>query len=208
MITYILYNELVKNANVSKFGESKVLLTEDPTLDRFTYSIKNVHANSVILAEAHDDTKLIIGKYVSIAMGCKFMLGGNHNYSNITTFLPFNIGELTDEERKLHLLTNGDTIIGHDVWIGDGVTVMSGINIGTGSIIAANSTVTKDVPPYSIVGGNPTKLIRKRFDSETIEFLLESEWWNIDKNILIQNSDILFNTNIEKFKDFIISLKK
>ena len=115
--------------------------------------------------------------------------------------------KLSNEQMHSYLLSNGDIIIEHDVWLGINVTVMSGIKIGTGAIVAANSVVTKDVPPYAIVGGNPAKHIRNRFDDKTIEFLLKSEWWNIDRKILEANSGIVFNSDIEKFKEFIKSLK-
>ena len=203
MMIYTLYGEFLRNANPETYSKSSVLEIEDVSLVRFTYGGKDSNNNSVIQTESHTTSKLKIGKYASIAMECTFMLGGNHNYSNITTFLPFDIADLSDEGRNLHLLTNGDIIIGHDVWIGNNATIMSGITIGTGSVIAANSTITKDVPPYTIVGGNPAKIIRKRFDDETISFLLESKWWNIDRKILEENSKALFNTDIQKFKKFI-----
>ena len=78
-----------------------------------------------------------------------------------------------------HLATGGDVIIGNDVWIGQGVTILSGVTIGDGAVLATNSTVVKDVAPYEIVGGNPAKSIRKRFDDEIIALLLELRWWEL-----------------------------
>ncbi len=125
--------------------------------------------------------KLIIGKFCMLASGVTFIMNGaNHKIDGITTY-PFSIfrngwesvtPEITDLPYK------GDTIIGNDVWIGANSTIMPGITIGDGAIIATNSTITKDVAPYTIVGGNPAKLIRKRFSDKMIAELLEMQWWN------------------------------
>jgi len=85
----------------------------------------------------------------------------------------------------------GDTVIGNDVWIGQYVTIMPGIKIGDGAIIAANSTVVKNVEPYTIYGGNPAKLIKKRFSDEKIEFLLKIQWWNWDEEKIFNNLEKL-----------------
>lgn len=125
--------------------------------------------------------KLIIGKFCALAKGVKFIMNGaNHKMDGITTY-PFNIfghgwEKVTPDIEDLPL--KGDTIIGNDVWIGQNVTVMPGVNIGSGAIVAANSTVVKDIEPYSIYGGNPAVLIKKRFRDEHIQFLLELQWWN------------------------------
>lgn len=122
--------------------------------------------------------KLIIGKFCQIATGVRFIMdGANHSLQGFSTF-PFSIfgGEWAD----VPLLPNykGDTIIGNDVWIGNSVTIMPGIKIADGAILATNAVITKNVAPYSIVGGNPAKLIRKRFDDRTIERLLQLQWWH------------------------------
>ena len=78
----------------------------------------------------------------------------------------------------MDVVSKGDTVIGHDVWIGNSVTIMQGVQIGHGAIIGTNALVTKDVAPYTIVGGNPAKIIRKRFDDETTDFLLNLAWWD------------------------------
>ena len=125
--------------------------------------------------------KLIIGKFCMIASGVTFIMNGaNHKIDGISTY-PFSIfrngwESVTPEISDLPY--KGDTIIGNDVWIGANTTIMPGINIGDGAIIATNSTVTKDVAPYTIVGGNPAKLIRKRFSDKMINELLEMQWWN------------------------------
>ncbi len=152
--------------------------------------------------------KLIIGKFCSIAKGVKFFMNDcNHNYDCISTF-PFSIinGFSGDSYRQSHQVYKGDTIVGNDVWIGENATIMPGVKIGNGAIIATNSHVVKDVPAYCIVGGNPAKVIRKRFDDEMIASLEKWQWWNlpvdeIDKIVvpIITNPDIEFaKSEIEK----------
>ena len=125
--------------------------------------------------------KLKIGKFCAIASDVQFIMNGaNHKMSGISTF-PFNI--LGGDWKKVtptadQLPFKGDTVIGNDVWIGYKSTIMPGVNIGDGAIIAAHSVVTKDVEPYSIVGGNPAKIIRKRFSDSDIERLQQIAWWN------------------------------
>ena len=129
--------------------------------------------------------KLIIGKFCMIASDVTFIMNGaNHLTQSISSY-PFAIfGHDWQNAMKDKTYPNkGNTIVGNDVWIGYNVTILPGITIGDGAIIAANTTVTKDVPPYSIAGGNPSKVIKKRFSDEKIETLLELKWWdwNIEK---------------------------
>ncbi|ALP34924.1 chloramphenicol acetyltransferase [Paenibacillus sp. IHB B 3084] len=126
--------------------------------------------------------KLKIGKFCAIATQTKFIMNGaNHNTNAFTTF-PFGAfgGEWAVGLPNLSGGFKGDTVVGNDVWIGYNATIMPGVHIGDGAIIASNAVVTKDVLPYSIVGGNPAQLIRYRFDEETIELLKTLEWWNWD----------------------------
>lgn len=118
--------------------------------------------------------KLVIGDYVQIASGVKIMMGGNncHNTKFISTY-PF----LQKDALQRSFEGRGHTIIGHDVWLGMRSMVMPGVKIGNGAIIASNSVVTKDVPAYSLMGGNPAKLIRFRFSDEEITILQEIKWW-------------------------------
>ena len=126
--------------------------------------------------------QLIIGKFCSIATGVTFIMnGGNHLTESVSSF-PFAIfGE--DWSHAMDgksYPSKGNTEIGNDVWIGYNATIMPGVSIGDGAVIAANSTVVKDVAPYAIVGGNPAKEIKKRFSDEKIAELLELQWWNWD----------------------------
>jgi virginiamycin A acetyltransferase len=148
--------------------------------------------------------KLIIGKFCAIAEGITFIMNGaNHRMDGITTY-PFNIfgggwEKVTPTLEQLPF--KGDTVIGNDVWIGQNVTIMPGVKIGDGAIIATNSTITKDVEPYAIVGGNPAKLIKKRFSDEKIRLLLEIKWWNWEAKKIFDNIESLVSGNeIETIK--------
>jgi len=161
--------------------------------------------NPTIHTEEHhlEEYKVIVGSFVSIASGCKFILSGNHDWKRITTFLnPW------DSEDYKSLLSNGDIVIGSDVWIGMDCTIMSGITIGHGVVIAAGSVISKDVPPYSIVGGVPSKIIKKRFDDNIIEELLDSKWWQLPDDFLNSHKDLLFSRNIEGFLSIIKNINK
>lgn len=142
--------------------------------------------------------KLIIGKFCAIGKGVEFIMNGaNHRMNGITTY-PFNImggGWESCTPRIDDLPLKGDTVIGNDVWIGQNVTFLPGVHVGDGAIIGANSVVAKDVLPYHIVGGNPAKTIRKRFDDETIEFLLKLRWWDWPAEKITKNLNVLCGGN-------------
>lgn len=123
--------------------------------------------------------KLIIGKFVQIAHGVQFITSSaNHQMDGFSTY-PFAVfGEPWSSSYKAKWPNKGDTIVGNDVWIGHEALIMPAVSIGDGAIIASRSVVTKDVPPYTIVAGNSEKIIRKRFDEETITKLLEIKWWD------------------------------
>lgn len=150
--------------------------------------------------------KLIIGKFCAIAKGIEFVMNGaNHRMSSVTTY-PFNImggGWEKTTPTLEELPFKGDTIVGNDVWIGQNVTVMPGVHIGDGAIIAANSVVTKDVPPYHIAGGNPCKILRKRFEDELIEYLLRLQWWNWPPEKILENLDALCSADLDRIKKVI-----
>jgi virginiamycin A acetyltransferase len=144
--------------------------------------------------------KLIIGKFCMIASDVKFIMNGANHLTNSLTAYPFAIfgnGWENAMEGKSYP-QKGDINIGNDVWIGHNATIMAGVNIGDGAIIATNSTVTKDVEPYTIVGGNPAKEIRKRFSEDVISKLLELKWWNWDIEKITNNIQNLTDNKIEK----------
>ena len=134
-----------------------------------------------------------------IASGVSFIMNGANHLTDSISSYPFAIfGH--DWENAMDgktYPTKGDTIIGNDVWIGHNVTIMPGIQIGDGVIVATNSTVTKNVEPYSIMGGNPAKLIKKRFSEQQIKWLLDTQWWNWDIEKITKNVQNLTGKNIE-----------
>lgn len=146
--------------------------------------------------------KLIIGKFCAIARGIKFVMNGaNHRLNSATTY-PFSIaGGGSDWEKASPKLTDlplrGDTVVGNDVWIGQDVTVLPGVHIGDGAIIAAGSMVTKNVPAYTIAGGNPCRVIRQRFDDEMIDYLLKIKWWDWPTEKIFRHMELLCSTDVE-----------
>jgi virginiamycin A acetyltransferase len=147
---------------------------------------------------------LIIGKFCALARGVKFIMNGaNHKIAGFSTY-PFAIfgnGWESIDPTPEELPYKGDTIIGNDVWIGYEVVIMPGINIGDGAIIAAKSVVTSNVLPYTIVGGNPAKLIRQRFEDSIIQALLEIAWWNWDIAKITRNLEKIVGADIEALKN-------
>ena len=139
----------------------------------------------------NDSEKLIIGSFCSIANGVKFLLGGNHDLQNYSTY-PFNAVFLQKEEA----VSKGTIIIDDEVWIGTDAIILSGVHLPQGCVVAAGSVVAKSFKPYSIVGGNPAKLIRYRFDEQTIEELLKIKPGNFDKKFIIDNMDLFYNKNL------------
>ena len=138
--------------------------------------------NNVLYHYPIHQEKLIIGKFCSIACGTKFLFNcANHTLKSLSTYtfpLFYEEWELEKSNITTAWDNKGDIVIGNDVWIGYEAVIMAGVHIGDGAIIAARAVVTKDVPPYTIVGGTPAKEIRKRFDAEVIEQLLILKWWD------------------------------
>ena len=170
----------------------------------FTYyaDFENVH-NFRKNVKYHFDfigDKLVIGKFCMIASGVTFIMNGANHLTDAISTYPFAIfGQ--EWESAMHgksYPTKGDTVIGNDVWIGYNATIMAGVKVGDGAIIAANATVTKDVAPYSIVGGNPAKEIKKRFSEEQIKDLLDIRWWDWDLEKIAKNVQMLTSRDINK----------
>lgn len=148
--------------------------------------------------------KLIIGKFCQIASGTQFIMGAaNHRLCSATAY-PFNVmSEAWAEIAPVHLSQlphKGDTVIGNDVWFGRNCVVMPGVKIGDGAIVAAHSVVTKDVEPYSVVGGNPARFIKKRFDDELTELLLRFKWWDLPPDELAEVMPLLCDADLEKVR--------
>ena len=143
--------------------------------------------------------KLIIGKFCAIARNVQFIMNGaNHSLKGFSTY-PFYIFKNGWESAKPEPSNQSDiedTIVGNDVWIGYNATIMPGVRIGHGAIIGSKAVVTKDVSPYSIVGGNPAKLIRKRFDEGTIKSLLSVAWWDWPIEKITKTLPEIINDNL------------
>ena len=146
--------------------------------------------------------KLIIGKFCMIASGAKFIMNGGNHLSQSLSSYPFAIFGL-DWQHAMDGKTypnKGDIVIGNDVWIGHNATIMAGVTIGDGAIIATNATVIKDVAPYSIVGGNPAVQIKKRFSQPVIDKLLQLKWWDWDIRKITANVQYLTGGDITELK--------
>lgn len=147
---------------------------------------------------------LIIGKFVQIAHGVRFITNSaNHKKDGFSTY-PFMNFMMTPETKSEDIVkmfeesTNkGDTTVGHDVWIGMDATIMPGVTIGNGAVIGAKSVVTKDVAPYTIVGGNPAQFIKKRFDDQSIQKLQTIAWWDWPIEKIEANIDIITGNDLE-----------
>jgi virginiamycin A acetyltransferase len=148
--------------------------------------------------------RLIIGKFCALARGIKFIMNGaNHKLDGFSTY-PFQIfgngwEKVTPQIGELPY--KGDTVIGNDVWIGYETVVMPGVQVGNGAIIAAKSVVVSDILPYTIVGGNPAKLIRQRFDDNVIQALIEVAWWNWEIEKITRNLEKIVASDIEGLRN-------
>ena len=170
----------------------------------FVNDPRDFEKNNVLYHYPINHDKLIIGKFCSIACGAKFLFNGaNHTLKSLSTY-PFPIfyeewshGIWADKSWD----NKGDIKIGNDVWIGYDAIIMAGVTIGDGAIIATRAVVTKDVPPYTIVGGVPAKIIRKRFSDEVIEELLKQKWWDLPNEEILKRIKYIQTGDIEGVKN-------
>jgi acetyltransferase-like isoleucine patch superfamily enzyme len=158
---------------------------------RFTYGF-----DCLRIHQRDEGASLKIGAFCSLASDINIFLGANHRTDWITTY-PFGHiyqDRLGGSDILGHPSTKGDVIIGNDVWIGMGSTIMSGLHIGDGAVVAAYSCVIKNVPPYHIVGGNPAKSIKQRFEDDIIDILLRLRWWDLPTEDIKNITKILSST--------------
>ncbi|MBS6643831.1 MAG: CatB-related O-acetyltransferase [Clostridiaceae bacterium] len=181
---------------------------KDPSIAVGEYTMYNDFVNDPTLFEKNNvlyhypinKDKLIIGKYCSIACGAKFLFtSANHTMKSLSTY-PFPLfweeWELGPEHVTKAWDNKGDIVIGNDVWIGYEAVIMSGVRIGDGAVIGTRAVVTKDVQPYTIVGGVPAKPIKKRYDDETIRKLLLLKWWDWPREKVRENLPLLMSGRI------------
>jgi acetyltransferase-like isoleucine patch superfamily enzyme len=154
-----------------------------------------------VVYDAGEGSRLTIGKYCSVANGTIIMLGGEHRWDWVTTY-PFPV--LWPEAAHVtgHPATKGDVVIGNDVWIGIGVTILSGVTIGDGAVIGAGSLVSKDVPAYTIAGGNPCRVVRERFTVKQQEALLAMRWWDWPDEVVAEALPKLLSGDVEGLATF------
>ena len=177
------------------------MVIKNPAIIVGDYTIYNDFVNDPVLFEKNNvlyhypinKDRLIIGKFCSIACGAKFLFNSaNHtlnSLSNYTFPIFFEEWNLDKGDVTSAWDNKGDIVIGNDVWIGSRATILEGVNIGDGVVVAAGAVVTKDVPPYAIVGGVPARIIRYRFDEETIQNLLKMKWWEKDQEWIQNHAD-------------------
>ncbi|QRN02604.1 type B chloramphenicol O-acetyltransferase [Legionella sp. MW5194] len=177
---------------------------------RYSYYSGYYHGHSFddcaryLMPDEDNVDKLIIGSFCSIGTGVSFMMAGNqgHRMDWISTFPFFYTEESVFAEAVDGYRPAGDTVVGHDVWIGAEAMIMPGIQIGHGAIIGSRAVVTRHVEPYSIVAGNPARLIRKRFDEHDIQRLLEMAWWDWPTHRLSEAMKCLCASDIEALHAF------
>ena len=165
------------------------------TYDDFVRDPRDFQKNNVLYHYAVNREKLVIGKFCSIACGAKFLFNSaNHALGSLSTY-PFPIffeeWDLTVENIPRAWDNKGNIVVGNDVWIGYEAVVLAGVTIGDGAVIGARAVVTHDVPPYAIMGGVPAKLIRKRFDDDTIQSLLSLRWWDWPEERIAANLEAI-----------------
>ncbi len=147
--------------------------------------------------------KLIIGKFCAIATGAKFIMSSaNHKMDGFSSFPFFIFRQGWEKDFDMASLPyKGDTVVGNDVWIGYDATIMPGVTIGNGAIIGAKAVVTKDVPPYAVVGGNPAKILKTRFDEKMVAELQTIAWWDWTREKISRNIPAIIGNDLDKLKN-------
>ncbi len=203
----------MKNKIYPRPKDTQIVYLKDvikgPNIEAGDYTIYNdfvndprdFEKNNVLYHYPINGDKLKIGKFCSIACGVKFMFtSGNHSMkslSNYTFPIFFDEWDLNVKNICDAWDNKGDIIIGNDVWIGYEAVIMSGVTIGDGAIIGTRAVVTKDVPPYTIVGGIPAKPIRRKFDDETVKKLQKIRWWDRDEKWIKDNISAIQSGNLD-----------
>ena len=171
----------------------------------FVNDPKEFQKNNVLYHYPLNQDKLVVGKFCSIACGAKFLFNSaNHSLTSLATYtFPLFFEEWGLEKQRVRDAwdNKGDIVIGNDVWIGYEAIILSGVTVGDGAIIGSRAVVTKDVPPYTIVGGVPAKPIRKRFDENTIAALLQVRWWDWPEKRIQENIQNIQAGCMEKFME-------
>lgn len=177
----------------------KVPFEAYPEMSLLTLGIRSYLVDGIAHSFTTTDAHILIGNYCSLAHMLHFYIGLNHNYHKITSY-PLESIDNASNDNKHAEYNRHQIIIGNDVWIGGNSMIMSGIHIGNGAVIGAGAVVAKDVPPYAVAVGNPARVIKYRFDEETIARLLRIKWWNWSKEN-IETRILQFNNDMAGFLD-------
>ena len=192
----IYLKNVIKNPNI--------IIGDYTMYNDFVNDPTQFEKNNVLYHYPINHDRLIIGKFCSIACGAKFIFNSaNHTMKALSTYpfpLFFEEWDLDKKDVADSWDNKGDIVIGNDVWIGYEAVIMSGVTIGDGAIIGTRAVVTKDVPPYTIVGGIPAKQIRKRYSDEIIDTLLKIQWWNWSKEKIRENIETIKQGKLEDIK--------
>lgn len=186
--------------NVKQVGEVRLIFHEEKT----TYKIGDYSYGKIHVLSYQENGHISIGKYSSISE-ITIIMGGNH-HTGLTTFpmlVKYKNAPVKDDNKPIK-----DVIIGNDVWIGYNAIILEGVTIGDGAIIGAGALISKDVPPYSIMVGNPAKQIRKRFDENQIAEIQKTNWWEKKPKELLKIIDSLYGSNVEKFIEDLVRYDK
>ncbi len=188
---------------LKNFVKAKNIIVGDYTyFDDRRHGPEKFEEYNVLYNYDFSKVKLIIGKFCAIAAETKFIMTGDHKLDAISTY-PFPIFENGWETayRIDELPVKGDIVVGSDVWFGYDCLIKGGVKIGHGAIIASRAVVVKDVPPYAIVGGNPAKVVKMRFDDKTIERLIRIAWWDWDIEKINRNLSLICHLDIDRLEE-------
>lgn len=194
------YNKLIFLKNFIK--ASNIIVGDYSYFDDRRHGPENFEEYNVLYNYDFSKVKLTIGKFCAIAAETRFIMTGDHKLDAISTY-PFPIfGPGWEYAFNVYdLPVKGDIVVGNDVWFGYDSLIMNGVTIGSGVIIAAKAVVVKDVPAYSIVAGNPAKVVKMRFDDQTIDRLLKIAWWDWNIEKINQNLKLICNLEVDRLEE-------
>jgi len=193
---------LEKNGPLCTFIRTIVQTSEVVGSPKGSVTVGDFSAGTPRILSWRTDDKLVIGKFCQFAPRVIILSGGEHDLSRVTCYPLRSVLAPEKSTTNVDSASKGSVIIGNDVWVGTGAIILSGVSIGDGAIVAAGAVVTKDVPPYSIVGGNPAKLIRFRFSEDQIAKLLSISWWNWSEDKIKANIDSFYGTTEDFIRRF------